>query len=53
MEKTNLTWDEILYRRSWSNIRRGLADSPRLVRSSANGKTKKKIKGLDELPNRK
>ncbi|SJN38262.1 hypothetical protein FM120_11105 [Sphingobacterium faecium PCAi_F2.5] len=46
-----MSWDEIVYKRSWSNIRRGLADSPRLIKSS--GKKKKKIKGLDELPNRK
>lgn len=43
-------WDEILYKRSWINIRRGLADSPRLVSEAK--KTKKKLKGLDELPNR-
>lgn len=48
-----MSWDEIIYKRSWANIRRCLADSPRIVKVKGNGKKRKKIKGFDELPNRK
>lgn len=48
MEKTGMTWNEIIYKRSWANIRRCLADSPRLVRGKQNSGNKK-IKGLDEI----
>ncbi|WP_437918444.1 hypothetical protein [Sphingobacterium sp. LRF_L2] len=51
MEKTTLTWDEILYRRSWTNIKRGLADSPRMVKAGdIRTKKRRRFKGIDELP---
>ena len=50
-KETGCSWDEILYKRSWINIRMMLADAPRVQRS--NGKKKQKLKGFDELPNTK
>lgn len=45
-EKTGWSWDEILYKRSWINVRMMLADAPRLGKAS---KKRRKLKGLDEL----
>jgi hypothetical protein len=41
MKELNLTWDEIMWRRSWINIEMMLADSARMVKG-------KEVKQIDD-----
>lgn len=43
MKETGMSWDEVLYVRSWVNIRMLLADAPRLTKVSNNNNTTKKV----------
>ena len=41
MKETGMSWDEVLYKRSWINIRMLLADAPRLGGNSKSSSNKK------------
>lgn len=41
MKETGMSWDEVLYKRSWINIRMLLADAPRLEGNSKSSSNKK------------
>lgn len=49
MKELHMDWDEILYKRSWINIKMMLADAPRLSKRSKKPKSKtdKKIIPID------
>ena len=34
MEKTHMTWHEVMWKRSWANIQMMLGDAPKMVRST-------------------
>lgn len=41
MKETGMSWNELMWRRSWINIQMMLADAPKLIR----GKKEQKISG--------
>lgn len=49
MKELHMDWDEILYKRSWINIKMMLADAPRLSKRSKKpeSKTDKEIIPID------
>ncbi|WP_149913494.1 hypothetical protein [Sphingobacterium cavernae] len=45
MKETGMSWDEILYKRSWINIKMLLADAPRVqMTNKKSGDTNKSLK---------
>lgn len=43
MKETGMSWDDVLYKRSWINIKMLLADAPRLNKASKTGHNKKEV----------